>query len=76
MGATLSTGISGSSELVYNMRLASIKSLFASFVGQTAGKTINGIFDSVDPTTNTSTTSGGLYIILLELVFLQDLFQH
>ena len=59
MGATLSTGISGSSELVYNMRLASIKSLFTSFVGQNATKTVNGIFDSVDPTTNASATSGG-----------------
>lgn len=49
MGATLSSGITGSVELVYNMRLASIKSLFASFAGQNA-RCVNGLFDSVDPT--------------------------
>ena len=51
MGATLSSGITGSVELVYNMRLASIKSLFALFSGQNA-RCVNGIFDSVDPTSS------------------------
>lgn len=52
MGATLSSGITGSVELVYNMRLASIKSLFAIFSGQTAARCVNGVFDSVDPTSS------------------------
>lgn len=51
MGATLSTGITGSVDLVYNLRLASIKSLFALFCGQNA-RCVNGIFDSVDPTSS------------------------
>jgi hypothetical protein len=53
MGASLASGVSGSSDLIYNMRLASIKSLFANFSGQTAAKCVNGIFDSVDPTSGT-----------------------
>lgn len=51
MATTLSNGITGSVELVYNMRLASIKSLFANFCGQNA-RCVNGIFDSVDPTSS------------------------
>jgi hypothetical protein len=50
MGATLASGGTGSTDLIYNMRLASIKSLFANFSGQTAAKCFNGAFDSVDPT--------------------------
>ena len=50
MGASLSSGVSGSIDLVYNMRLASIKSLFAHFCGQNATACVNGIFDSIDPT--------------------------
>ena len=49
MATTLSSGVTGSVELVYNMRLASIKSLFALFSGQNA-RCVNGIFDSVDLT--------------------------
>jgi hypothetical protein len=56
MGATLSSGITGSVELVYNMRLASIKSLFALFSGQNA-RCVNGVFDSVDVT-----SSNGEYV--------------
>jgi hypothetical protein len=55
MGASLASGVSGSVDLVYNMRLASIKSLFANFCGQTATRCVNGNFDSIDP------TSGGTY---------------
>jgi hypothetical protein len=51
MGTTLSTGVTGAVELVYNMRLASIKSLFALFAGSNA-RCVNGLFDSVDPTTS------------------------
>lgn len=43
----------GTQEIVYNMRLASIKSLFALFSGNTITRCTNGIFDSVDPTVNT-----------------------
>jgi hypothetical protein len=52
MGASLASGVSGSSDLIYNMRLASIKSLFALFCGQTATKCLNGLFDSIDPTSS------------------------
>lgn len=50
MATTLGTGVSGAVELVYNMRLASIKSIFAHFSGLTSTKCINGIYDSVDVT--------------------------
>ena len=50
MGASLSLGVTGSVDLVYNMRLASIKSLFAHFCGQNNAKCLNGIYDSCDPT--------------------------
>ena len=52
MGASLASGVSGSTDLVFNMRLASIKSLFANFCGQTATKCLNGNFDSIDPTSS------------------------
>ena len=52
MGASLSTGVNGSVDLIYNMRLASIKSLFAHFCGQSLAKCTNGIFDSCDPTSS------------------------
>jgi hypothetical protein len=53
MGASLASGVQGTTELVYNMRLASIKSLFAHFSGLTVANCLNGIFDSVDPTRST-----------------------
>lgn len=53
MGASLGAGVAGTHELVYNMRLASIKSLFAHFSGLTVADCLNGIFDSVDPTRST-----------------------
>lgn len=49
IGTNLSTGFIGSTELVYNMRLASIKSLFALPQGL-SNRCVNGIFDSVDLT--------------------------
>ena len=52
MGASLASGVSGSTDLIYNMRLASIKSLFAHFCGQTITKCVNGNFDSCDPTSS------------------------
>lgn len=50
MGASLASGVSGSVDLIYNMRLASIKSLFTHFCGQNATYCANGLFDSIDPT--------------------------
>ena len=50
MGASLASGVSGSVDLIYNMRLASIKSLFTHFCGQNATACVNGLFDSIDPT--------------------------
>ena len=50
MGASLPTGVNGTVDLVYNLRLASIKSLFANFTCLTAAKAINGNFDSFDVT--------------------------
>ena len=52
MGASLATGANGSTDLIYNMRLASIKSLFTHFCGQNVAKCVNGIFDSCDPTSS------------------------
>ena len=49
IGSSLSTGVSGNMELVYNLRLASIKSLFTSFVGSHAN-CVNGLYDSIDIT--------------------------
>jgi hypothetical protein len=49
IGSNLSTGFQGSTELVYNMRLASIKSLFALPQGL-SNRCVNGIFDSIDLT--------------------------
>ena len=52
MGASLASGVTVSTDLIYNMRLASIKSLFAHFCGQNAAKCLSGLFDSCDPTSN------------------------
>lgn len=49
---TLPTGVSGTNELIYNFRFASIKSLFANFGGTDLSKLVNGSFDSVDITSN------------------------
>ena len=50
-GVTIPSGTSGSTEYLFNQRLASIKSLFAHLSGADASK-VNGFFDSVDITTN------------------------
>jgi hypothetical protein len=52
MSQTLSSGVQGTNELIYNARYASIRSLFTNFAGNTAAKCINGNFDSVDITSN------------------------
>lgn len=49
MGNTLPNAFSGATELIFNMRLASIKSLFAAFSGPVTTCT-NGLMDSVDVT--------------------------
>lgn len=56
MGNLLNSGAKGSSELIFNMRLASIKSLFTSFAGQST-RCANGIFESID-----ITSSNGEYV--------------
>lgn len=48
---TLSSGTSGTVELVYNQRLSSIKSLFALFQG-TSANSHNKKYDSYDPTSS------------------------
>lgn len=50
-GVTVASGTSGSTEYLFNQRLASIKSLFAHLSGTDANK-VNLFFDSVDITTN------------------------
>ena len=50
-GQTIGAGSVGSLEYIYNLRLASIKSLFAIFSG-TAATSINKAFDSFDITSN------------------------
>lgn len=49
---------SGTVDLIYNMRLASIKSLFATFYNNSDNRAtcINGIFDSVEPGESTAGT--------------------
>jgi hypothetical protein len=51
LGMTVSPFV-GATELVYNLRLASIKSLFALFVMQNTTKCVNGIYDSIDITSS------------------------
>lgn len=52
MSQTLSSGVSGTNELVYNTRYASIRSLFTNIAGTTAARCVNGNFDSVDLTSS------------------------
>lgn len=49
MSNNISTGVLGTNDLVFNLRLASVKSIFSSFA-PTSGTTTNGKFDSFDPT--------------------------
>jgi hypothetical protein len=46
---TLASGTSGTIDLLYNTRLSSVKSLFASFGGTTSAS-LNKTYDSYDPT--------------------------
>lgn len=48
---TLAAGVTGSVSLLYNTRLSSVKSLFASF-GGTAATSLNRLYDSFDITSN------------------------
>jgi hypothetical protein len=50
-GTSIAQNTSGSTEYIFNQRLASIKSLFCHLSGTDATK-VNGFFDSVDITTN------------------------
>lgn len=53
IGNTLGALGAGSNvELIYNMRLASIKSLFTSFQNSNSTRCVNGLFDSIDPTSS------------------------
>ena len=52
MSQNLSTTVSGTNELIFNARYASIRSLFTNFAGTTIARCINGNFDSVDVTSN------------------------
>jgi hypothetical protein len=52
-GVTVPNGTSGSTEYLFNQRLASIKSLFAHLSGTDPAVRVNLFFDSVDITTNT-----------------------
>ena len=52
MSQNLGLGVSGTNELIYNARYASIRSLFTNFAGTTITRCINGNFDSVDVTSN------------------------
>lgn len=51
MGASVASGLVGTAELVYNARYSSIKSLFSIFTPNSPGA-VNGIYDSVDLTSN------------------------
>lgn len=59
---TLQTGTLGTADLLYNVRLSSVKSLFTIF-GGTSANSLNKLFDSYDPTSSNgdlSYTIGGL----------------
>tara|TARA_R110000737_G_scaffold114435_1_gene147423 strand:- start:560 stop:1828 length:1269 start_codon:yes stop_codon:yes gene_type:complete len=59
---TLQNGTSGTADLLYNLRLSSVKSLFTIF-GGTSANSLNKLFDSYDPTSSNgdlSYTLGGL----------------
>ena len=59
---TLQNGASGTADLLYNLRLSSVKSLFTIF-GGTSANSLNKLFDSYDPTSSNgdmSYTIGGL----------------
>ena len=51
MGSSVSSGLVGTAELVYNARYSSIKSLFA-IMSPRVATCVNGIYDSVDLTSN------------------------
>lgn len=51
MGASVSSGVVGTTELVYNARYSSVKSLFALLCG-TSANCMNGVYDSIDLTAN------------------------
>lgn len=46
---TLPSGSQGLNEQLYNIRVSSLKSLWAHFAGQTAARCVNGWADSIDP---------------------------
>ncbi len=50
MSQYVPSGSSGTNDLIYNCRLASIKSLFVHFSGGTGSRAVNGKFESVDIT--------------------------
>jgi hypothetical protein len=52
LSQTLTSGVVGTNELIYNARYASIRSLFTNFSGNNATYCVNGNFDSVDITAN------------------------
>jgi hypothetical protein len=50
MSQYVPSGTTGTNDLIYNCRLASIKSLFVHFCGGTNSRAVNGKFESVDIT--------------------------
>tara|TARA_R110002110_G_scaffold79437_1_gene207600 strand:+ start:1069 stop:2337 length:1269 start_codon:yes stop_codon:yes gene_type:complete len=59
---TLANGTQGTADLLYNLRLSSVKSLFTVF-GGTSANSLNKLYDSYDPTSSNgdlSYTIGGL----------------
>lgn len=60
IGNTLASGVSGTSEIVFNTRLSSIKSLFTIFGGNSSANSVNKQYDSYDPTSS----SGDLQYIV------------
>ena len=50
MSQYISSGTTGTNDLIYNCRLASIKSLFVHFCGGASNRAVNGKFESIDIT--------------------------
>ena len=60
--APIALGTSGNINLIYNLRYASIKSCFLNFGGTSLTDSANKNLDSIDPTSDSSTTGGDFQI--------------
>jgi len=69
--APIASGTSGNINLIYNLRYASIKSCFLNFGGTAASDSANKNLDSIDPTSDSSTTGGDFQIQIAGICYPQ-----